>query len=366
MKKLNKLILSIIVVIVAMLTVKVEAATTTIAANSDSARTWTITREVRGVANNVNNTFTYQVQAGDNNPGIVTTDGTTPFDYTNVNIVFSSVAPVSGVATQTGTIDLSTLQFNEVGDYEFIVEEVESQYDSLYPLDDSNNYSVYVSVRYEVDGNNVPTGNKIATLVTQALLSPDENDQRTKVASMLFYSSPNLTYITLSNGVTGNLAEKDQYFAFRVVLPGNNGDTYTILGDHSVNGTTTVDRSVYTVSNEPTTIYLKHGQSITIGLSDGGAYEIPVGETYTITELGAQEYSTYIDGGSSNAKTLTKTTVDPADQDFNTNNTCSFVNNYQSDVLTGIFINILPFIILISLAIVGIYINKRLSQAEAN
>lgn len=360
MKKLNKLILSIIVVMVAMLTVKVEAATTTIAANSGSTQTWTVTREVQGVSNSVTNTFTYQVQAGDYNPGIVTTDGTTPFDYTNVSIVFNNVAPVNNVATQTATIDLSTLQFDEVGDYEFIVEETASSNASLYPVDDSTYYSIYVSVRYEVDGNNVPTGNKIATLVAQPA-----DDGGTKVSNMVFASGSSLTYITLSNGVTGNLAEKDQYFAFTVTLPGNNGDTYTILGDHSVNGTTTVNSSSYTVGTT-TTIYLKHGQSVTIGLTSGGAYEIPVGETYTVTENGALEYSTYIDGGSNNSKTLTKTTVDPTDPDFNANNVCSFVNNYQSDVLTGIFVNVLPFIILISLAIVGIYINKRLSQAEAN
>ena len=325
----------------------VDAATTTIATSTgNTATTWTITREVNDVTNPVTNTFTYTITAANTNPGTVTLPATSP------TVVFNNVSPVSGTATATGTIDLSTVVFDEVGDYEFIVTETGSTNSTAYPLD-AKEYHLFVSVRYNVDANNVPDGTKNATMIVQPTLSG------TKVTDLLFESDTELTYITLSKGVTGNLADKDEYFEFTLSLPGTSGDTYTITGDHSTDGSTTVNSSTYTVGTT-TTIYLKHGQSVTIGLN-GSLNEMPINGSYTVTEAGASDYKTYIDGSTTDSKTTTKTTVATNDSNFSTSNATSYINNYQSDVLTGIFINILPFIVLIGLAIVGIYINKRLS-----
>ncbi|MBR4262659.1 MAG: hypothetical protein IKQ35_04785 [Bacilli bacterium] len=350
MKNIKKYLFTIFAIILGMNATPVNAATTTIATSTGNTTTsWTITREVNDVTNPVTNTFTYTVTAAASNPEPVTLPSTNP------TVVFNNVVPVSGTATATGTIDLSSVVFDKVGDYEFIVKETASTDATAYPLD-TKEYHLFVSVRYNVDANNVPEGTKNATMIVQPTLNG------TKVSNLLFESNTELTYITLSKGVTGNLADKDEYFAFTVSLPGTAGDTYTVTGDHSTDGTTTVNSSTYTVGTT-TTLYLKHGQSVTIGLN-GTINEIPINGSYTITETGATDYKTYIDGSTTDAKTTTKTTVATNASNFSTNNTTAYINNYQSDVLTGIFINILPFVLLIGLAVIGIYINKRLSAQE--
>ncbi len=351
MKKFKNYIFALFAMILGMSAMTVDAATTTIATSTgNTATTWTITRNVNDVTNPVTNTFTYTVTQANTNPASVTLPSTNP------TVVFNNVSPnASGVATATGTIDLSSVVFDAVGDYEFIVTETASTNATAYPLD-AKEYHIFVSVRYNVDANNVPDGTKNATMIVQPTLSGS------KVSGLVFETDTELTYITLSKGVTGNLADIDEYFAFTVSLPGTAGDTYTISGAHSTDGSTTVNSSTYTVGTT-TTIYLKHGQSVTIGLN-GTLNEMPINESYTITETGATDYKTYIDGSTTDAKTTTKTTVATNDSNFSTNNATSYINNYQSDVLTGIFINILPFIILIGLAVIGIYINKKLTTQE--
>ena len=385
MKKIKNLLLPVFMVIAGVFGLNsINAATaTTVGANTDTGavKTLTITREVENVSNPVTGTFTYSVTADPNNP--------TGFDSTtlpsNLVIQFNNVAPdANQVATQTGTLDLSALRFTKVGDYKFIIEEVSvTNANNNYPKD-TTEYYAYVSVRNIVDTNTREiSGNLKATLASQV----KEDDSGNKTDS-LFESSLETTYITLSKTITGERADDEQYFEFTLSIPGNTGDVYTITGNHSTDGTNTVASSNYTVGTT-TKIYLKHGQTVTIG-KNGNVKQIPVGTAYNITEVGATDYKTYIDGSTTDNKVMTqKTTVaepvqptyaDPENltaeeqtaktayetalATFNTQNKTSYVNNWEKDVLTGLFVNYWPFIILIGLGVIGIITIKKTTKEE--
>ena len=386
MKKIKNLLLPLFVVVAGVFGMNsISAATaTTVGANTDTGavKTLTVTREVENVSNPVTGTFTYSVTADPNNP--------TGFDSStlpsNLVIQFTNVAPdANQVATQTGTLDLSALKFTKVGDYKFIIKEVSvTNANNNYPKD-TTEYYAYVSVRnILVDATSRElSGNLKATLASQV----KEDDTGAKT-DPLFESSLETTYITLSKTITGDRADDEQYFEFTLSIPGNTGDVYTITGNHSTDGTNTVATSNYTVGTT-TKIYLKHGQTVTIG-KNGNVKQIPVGTAYNITEVGATDYKTYIDGSTTDNKVMPQKTtvaepvqptyVDPENltaeeqqaktayetalEAFNTQNKTSYVNNWEKDVLTGLFVDYWPFVILIGLGVFGIIVLKRNSEEE--
>lgn len=344
----------------------VEAATATTVGTTSTTKSLTITRNVENVSNPVSGKFTYSITADANNP-----EG---FDAStlpaNLVIQFNNVSPnASNVATQTGTLDLSSLSFNKVGNYKFIISEVSvTEANKNYPKDNTQYYA-YVSVRNTTPAN--PDGNLTATLAAQV-----KNSDAGAKTDAIFTSSLDTTYIELSKRLTGDRADTDEYFAFTISIPGTTGDTYTVSGSHSTDGTNTVASSKYTVGTT-TTLYLKGGQTITIG-KNGNVNEIPVGVNYNITETGATEYQTYIDGSSTDNKVMSqKTTVGvptfvdvnkktseeiAAETAFNTSNKTAYVNNREANVLAGLFVNYWPFIILIGLGVLGLIAIKKTSK----
>lgn len=364
MKKLAKVALSLVAAVGVFFGVQnVFAATTTISANTDSAQSWTITRNVNGVTNPVTATFGYTVTAAASNPATVDVSGVAP------TVVFNNVTPSNGTATQTGTLDLSSVTFSEVGDYEFTVTETSVTPTGAYPLD-SDVYHIFVSVRYDVDDDNVPDNNTlVATLVQQAYKNDNTADDGKE--NIVYESAPSRTAIELSKSVTGNLASTSEYFKVKVEIDGGTaGDQYAISGQTY---TGTGVQSVYTVGQD-NYVWLKHGETITIGkVTVGGEdiYQVPIGVEYTLTEQDATDYDTYIDGGSTAAKATSGKETAELDYDDQTDtysipddNKTAFVNNKESDVITGIFINIFPFIVLVALAAAGVYAIRKSAKAQ--
>jgi len=308
-----------------------------------------ITRTISDVSNPVTNTFTYTITADASNPASVTG---LPSSET---IAFNNVTPTSGSVSQTKNLDLSGVQFPALGDYKFNVTETASSNSTQYPVDSTTKYTIQVSVRNELSSN-VPTGNLVATLASQAIKTVNNVEQDGKF-DIAFSAAPSLTYITISKSVTGNLANTDEYFQFALDIAGNTGDTYTILGNHSTDGSATVASSTYTVGTT-TSIYLKHGQTVTVGLSSGNIAEMPIGTQYTVAENNASSYETSIDSTVSSTKSVTKTTVLDATA---TANKTAFVNNKTAPVLTGIFVNVAPFVALVAIATIGIIAVRKTS-----
>ena len=161
-----------------------------------------------------------------------------------------------------------------------------------------------------------------------------ERDILTDTIALNSSGTQNTTYITITKEVSGNMRETDKYFKFLVSINGTNGDTYRISGQDSTvtyNSNTVNTSSTYTVGST-NYIYLKGGQTVTIGLAaNGNDSQIPVGVTYSIVEQDAEEYVTTITG----LQGETKTTGNLTTQSSNSNNVVEFLNSRDAAALTG-------------------------------
>lgn len=329
------------------------ATTTTIGANSDSPTQIMVTREVTGVSNPVTANFQYTITEDDGNPGRVNNLPST------MSINLNAVEPTENAVYGFGWLDFSNVEFDTLGDYKFIVREVASSEPTIYPVDSSDVYYVYAYVRNEVQ-NGAPTGNLIATLVLQA-----KNGDVGEKGGIVFTSQAGMTYIEISKTVTGNIADTNEYFKFTLNFDDAEiGDRYTITGqDASIvyNGETITTSSEYVAGSE-NVIYLKHGQTATIGVS-GYLYQLPIGARYSVSEVDDGRYTISVNGEQGNSVSLRQMEA-LHDGGLAAANKVSFVNHRESEVLTGVTMAIIPFAIVATIGVTGYVISRKLRKNE--
>ena len=318
--------------------------------NRNSPQNIPIERTITGLKNKVTNTFSYTFVEAEGNPAAVTG---LP-DYTQ--IVFENSNVYDGIVTRVGYLELSNLTFKEVGDYTFILTETGSTNAGAYPIDPTP-YHVYVSVRNEVI-NGTPTGQLIATASLQSRV----NGEGDKV-DISFTSQAVLTYAKISKRVEGNMARRDEYFKFRVDLTGvSDGDRFTISGqdatvDYQGNSITT--QSVFVAGND-NYVYLKHGQTVLIG-SNGTTMELPVSATFSVEEENSNGYTAWLDEEQRNNNGGTVLVIADINQPdlLSAANQANFVNKKESSVLTGVTMNVLPFVLLAVVCVVGALVIRK-------
>ena len=161
------------------------------------------------------------------------------------------------------------------------------------------------------------------------------------------------TYITLTKEIAGNMRETDKYFKFLVSINGTNGDTYRISGQDSTityNNTQISTNSTYTVGST-NYIYLKGGQTVTIGLASNGTdVQIPVGVTFVVTEQDAEEYVTTVTGIQGETKTTGNMTTQNSDNDV------EFLNSRDAAALTGRIFEVAIYGVLFTIGLLICYI----------
>ena len=302
--------------------------------------TFTISRSITDAKSVVNNTFTYTIEAAATNPS-----GASNIP-TSATVTFDNVSPVNGTATATGMIDLSGASFTKNGDYKYVVREDNSSDAVNYPLDQDNFYTIQVSVRN--DGSSDFSG-KVVSIVCFNASNEKLND-----STLVFTKGGNFTYISITNTVEGNMGDVDKYFSVLVTIEGHQGDTYTIEGQTCPGANTT-----YTVGQD-NYICIKHGETIKIG-KNGSTSEIPIGLNYSFVEQDATEYVTNINSSPSNNKESGNLVT--AASNSNT------IRNYYEDlVVTGLFMKILPYALLVVVTVlVIIYLvirNKKVKKDE--
>ena len=324
-----------------------------------------VSRSITGVTNTAVNTFTYSVTADSSNPATVTPPSNTTIAFTSSDTVSSNTitktaSPLIAESVWTG------LSYPQPGTYKFIVSESASSNATVYPRDTST-YTVTVYVTNEISGG-VPTGN-----LTKTYIGAQKGGTGTKITSSgnaTFTSSAanGMSNMTVSNTLKGSAANTNEYFKYTVSITNNmSGANYAVTG---LTSSVTWDGS--TVSN-PTScssscvIYLKHGQTATIGLS-GSLKQLPVGATYSVTQnnttsqSGTDGYTTTVNGStgtSSGNKTINATA---------SNNAIAFENTKNDGgVPTSLFIKLFPFLVLLVLSGIGLYTvnkNKKLEASE--
>ncbi len=360
---------------------------------TDSLTSLTITRNVKNVTNPVTNNFDYEIELL-SKPSTATITGLPNTTETAVTIsdlvCFNAKSPNSDkIATQTGTLNLLTInetavKFDEVGDYRFKITESASDDPTTYPVDATNSYEICISVRNKTNANGNPTGelevkleyvkdltkgNTLNDATGKLNIYPTSGDPET----LKFESESVHTYIEISKEVKGNMARRDVYFPFEITLTHTNvkqGDVISVSNKAADGEYYNAEARYSTVTvgeGNKITVYAKHGETIVIGQTSDGSNQLPLGVNYTIVEgkdSTNEVYETFIDTSTEDNKTASKTTVATSDTSFNTANTTKYVNKKVADPITGIFYNIMPFVLLIAVAILGIVLIKKSKKEE--
>ena len=310
----------------------------------------TLRRTISGVSNPVTNTFTYTITESSTPSGGSTTNAPTA-----ASIAFNNATPNNHEVSASTTVSFASTNYSKVGDYVYTLTESASSDDINYPVDAANNdYKITVQVRYFTDGINVPDNNRYTARIII------ENNANTKVGEATWGSSAARTYIQASAITTGNMAELDKCFAYAIdILPTGavaQGDTFTIISN---TGCTGGDATVS--AGTPAVVYLKHGESATIGIADRANYQLPVGANYTWTKTDTSDgYTTKMD--EFERRTITKIAVVTNAPTFEANNTTKIENNKQSDPLTGIVTNYWFYLMLLIAGFCGLYVINHQSK----
>lgn len=328
MKKI-KLVLIVVTVTICFFGIgSVKAASGSIT-SSTTNHAVTLSRTVTGVTNKVNVTFTYTISPDSSNPSGASGAPTSK------TISFSNVTPTSGSATQTTTLDFAGMTFSKNGDYVYTVKETASNNATVYPVDSTNTYTVKFAVRNASATN-------FNTVVTILLYTGTGASATKKSDNTTFtFTKPAATKtITIKKTVEGNMADSNEYFAINLTVNGGSGDSYSITGQSKSGAATSITMNTASTPTGTQTIYLKHNETATIS-------GVPVGATYSFVETGATSYNTYINGSSTNDKSSGSKTVG----DTNTN---TIKNTFNSDTLTGLANKVLPYVVMITLALAAI------------
>lgn len=256
------------------------------------------------------------------------------------NIPNSTINFGEGTATvapgETKKVDvaLSTVTWPGVGIYYYKVNEVvgktagvtysevEAWLKVTVAYDDTTNayYTAFVTLNLDEKDSNGNTANKTAGFTNK-------------------YSAGSLS---ITKTVTGNMGDRNNtYFEVDVTLTGEADKTYK---DSYPASTGSSDKNPSTIKiGEKTTFWLKHGDTITIS-------NLPYGVTYTVEE---HDYTTTENGG------YDKADYAYSDNGKNTDNLVdtsaekvTITNNKGTKVDTGVFLDSMPYVLL--LAVVGV------------
>ena len=288
-----------------------------------------------------------------------------------VQVKFDNTQPGAGGTAIGGTmINFSGASYVNTGVYKYTVREVASD-NPAYPPSDLA-YEIYV----QVTENAGIMEKDVYRLALNLSTNVKEN--------MNFTHGERTTYITVDNYADGLLTDIGTVFRYRLEVAGPVGDRYTILGQPTTarldvrnsllaqpaaliyNGQTVTPPDVYEVkagSDNYTYIYMRDAQTVTVGLARNGDYQVPVGTKYRLikdkvdkwyTTINNQHYATeweqvaWLTAGANPA--MNKIVVE----------------NYRDfDVpLTGVILNLLPFVVLILMAWLGITLIKKVGANE--
>jgi len=310
-----------------------------------SAQNLTITRTITNAKNNITNGFDYTITAGASNPS----GGVTGFP-TTASVDFTNVAPTSGTAKAQGTINMTGATFTKNGDYEWTVTESASDDNTNYPIDSTNTYKIKASVRNANSSNLTSDEGKTVVFFVYKQGGTEQKLDLTQSGdpeSFLFTSGSSYKHIEISKEVTGNMADVDLCFDVSVTV-GTTGQSYSVSGGCSNPATI--------AGGTATTLSLKHNDTIIIGQT-GGVDEIPVNTTYSYSE-------TVPTGYTATNGTLANGTVS-ANQSQNEH---KITNNYENATITGVFLKVLPYVVIAAIAIAGVVYmiirNKKQKEME--
>lgn len=288
-------------------------------------------------------TFTFKFSNGHVTDAAVGTVAPTISDAT-VSFAGGEAATDAGLTKQV-TVALSGITWPSVGIYTYDVTEVQGNTAGVTYSNDT--LKMKVTVAYDDQ-----TQTYYTAFVTMSL-DDDNGDGQTDVKTGTFTNTYSAGSLSVAKTVTGNMGDRDKYFAITVTLTGEAGKTYaasyTVTGGSKLeNGTDDCTSSTISIGT-PKTFYLKHGDTLTI-------HNLPYGVTYEVTE---ENYT-------GDGYTTTHTFSDNAKEIDSASDTVTITNNKKATVDTGVVLDSLPYVLLLVLSIGGavLFVLKRRSSRE--
>ena len=274
-------------------------------------------------------------------------EGTVAPAIPNATVSFAAGEVTNAGLTKPVTVALSDITWPSVGIYTYDVKEVPGNTPGVTYSNDT--LKMKVTVAYDDQ-----TQTYYTAFVTMSLVDAD-GDGQTDVKTGAFENTYSAGSLSVTKTVTGNMGDRDKYFAITVTLTGEQGKTYassyTVSGGSKLgNGSDDSDSSTISIGT-PATFHLKHGETFTIE-------NLPYGVTYTVAEADytAEGYEdAEINFPDQNKK------IDTASE------TVTIINNKQATVDTGIVLDSLPYVLLLVLSIGGavLFLLKRRSSRES-
>lgn len=248
-------------------------------------------------------------------------------------------------ATKQVTVPLSGITWPSVGIYTYDVKQtVGSTAGVSY---DTTTLQMKVTVALDEEtGENA----KYYVAFVTTTIADGNGDGITDVKSGSFENTYSAGSLTVTKNVTGNMGDRNRYFKITVTLTGEDGKnhatSYPVTGGSKLtDGTTNISASTISVGT-PADFYLKHDETFTIA-------ELPYGVTYTVAE---DNYT----GEGYDAANYTFT--DEGKKIDNTSDTVTITNNKDATVDTGIMLDSLPYVLLLTVCVVcmvAFFVKKR-------
>ena len=329
--------------------------------NSAPVKSIPLIHTIKHVSGSINVRFRFSLTPSPDNPAAV--GGAT---ISNSAAISTKVNPATRQAVADCSLALQGIIFPKVGNYTFTIAEYESSDELNFPHDSENKYDVYFQVTNVLDDNGEPTGELTVRLLDQ--MYSHKEDAKVSLSAN-FESSANYTYISLQNKVSGSGADSDKYFKYKVSLIGLADDTVLTIdgqdGSVEYNGETILTENSHNISDGDIYVYLKHGQTATIGDYVSGevaARELPQGVSYTIERLDDNDgYGVTMDSSEVTSDSKIAAGIDT--EAFANGNFTIASNNKDATVNTGVFAASWPYLLAAGLGLVGFFVFRRLSHA---
>lgn len=154
--------------------------------------------------------------------------------------------------------------------------------------------------------------------------------------------------ITLKKNITGNMADDQEKFEFKIKI--------SDLNDNVVTGSIYIDdgNSVNTITSTSNgfTLNLKASEEIVIK-------DIPSGYTYSIEETNA-DYTKYykIEKTDDNTVLVAQSAGNKAERVLTENQTVTFINNKEANVNTGRFVSISSYLVMLIILVLCLFVKK--------
>ena len=309
----------------------------------------TIKRIIGDAYSLTNNDFTYTITPSTSNP-----TGATGAPTTKTLEFSSSDSLVLGDKANTVDLSFNGMQFDRVGDYEYVVRETASSDATTFPVDTANYYTVIVSVRNNAD---------LTGYVAGIYIKDSAGDKIANVSGlnsqMVYNTSAVYTNVQVNATASGNAADPDKCFEYVFNINDDPSDSYSLVTESTCSNSSTVSNGQ--------SVWLKSGDSATIGVnsSQPTKSEIPIGLTYGFTKKDTTDgYTSSMDG--TERTTISKTAVKVGDTNYNTSNKTTIDEHLDATVPTTVFRNIIIYILLAVAGTIGAYFAiKKLNSKKA-